>query len=463
MAKRVELSGDSMGSAARPFCRLGDGWPRLFCAALFAGLGWLWSSTAADAQTITFGPNGKVSGTLPDGMGTFSGTVNAFNLTITVFAPNGQVLGTFSGFADPVLGPHGQPLVELGAVGTSGLLKGTFIGEGGLPECNVPAGGGKISGSGCSILIGHLPIFGDPPAQFIPALRAAASATERAQTEAVFDSIDGYLRRKSRQLAQAEGGSETSGAPLVSPSGIAAGSDDKRWTIWLDGSATHLDDAAGISTYSGLTLTTLLGIDYLYDTDWLFGFSAGYVSTNLHVLQIGGSRGSQGAVLGPYVSYIVNQHVTVDGILNYGRLDNNATDITGFGSNRYSAAISVNGFATAGAVNLTGYLGYTTAKELPDSGSASFIGGQPTRLYYSAVKLGGELAYPIGDFEPYIPVAVICETNDPHDGTGNVAVTGGAGVRYQLSDRIKAGVQLIGEVRSHYDSWGGGVNVRVAF
>jgi hypothetical protein len=69
---------------------------------------------------------------------------------------------------------------------------------------------------------------------------------------------------------------------------------------------------------------------------------------------------------------------------------------------------------------------------------------------------------PLG-FEPYLPLAVIGRTNDTHDGTGNVALLIGAGLRYQFSDRIKAGIQVSEELRSGADSTIGSANLRIAF
>jgi uncharacterized protein with beta-barrel porin domain len=303
----------------------------------------------------------------------------------------------------------------------------------------------------------HLPLIVNP------AVCGVAWGILRDQTEDVLYDMDDLIRRKSRDMAQAKGGAPGAGAESGFATGLSAGSEDKAWGIWFDGSGEHLNDTSAILTYSGYTATTLFGIDYNYRNDWLFGFSAGYVRTDLSVVQLAGSKLSQGAVLGPYLSYIVDQHVTIDAIFNYGRLDTSATNVASFGSNRYTGLVSVNGFADAGGFRLTGYLNYTAADEIPDAGTASLIGGQPTHVTYSAFKLGGEAAYPLGDFEPYVPLAVIGQTNDTHDGTGQVAALFGGGLRYQFSDRIKAGIQISEELRAHGETTLGSVNLRLAF
>src|SRR5208282_1700513 len=266
------------------------------------------------------------------------------------------------------------------------------------------------------------------------ALRGTAHGTTRTQVETTVDIITARIRSISRDIAISSGTAQTSELEErpSSYSGMAAGSTDLKWGFWIDSSGTYLADSSPIAKFNGFGFDELAGIDYNLDNKWLFGFNAGYVRTDVHIPVIAGSRLEDGAQVGPYISYVASSHVTGDLLFNYSRLSNSATGLASFNSNRYAAAGNINFFYDVGGFSLTGFMGYTYAIENPTSMAPGLIGGVPTSIHYGAVKVGGEAAYPIDNFEPYIPLTVEYETTNPRDGTGRGVVIIGAGARYRF-------------------------------
>ena len=298
------------------------------------------------------------------------------------------------------------------------------------------------------------------------AVKGTAQGTSRAQVESTFDIVTSRIRSYSREIAISSGTAQTSeleGHPSFY-SGMAAGSANLKWGAWIDSSGSHLADTSPIAKFDGYGLAELTGVDYNLDNKWLFGFSGGYVRTDVHIPAIAGSRLEDGAQFGPYLSYIASPHVSGDLLFNYSRLSNSATGLASFNSNRYAAAGNINFFYDVGGFSLTGFMGYIYAIENPTTTAPGLIGGVPTSIHYGAVKVGGEAAYPIDNFEPYIPLTVEYETTNPKDGTGRGVVIVGAGARYRFTDTIKGGIEVTSdEARSHSTNIVGAANLRISF
>ncbi len=298
------------------------------------------------------------------------------------------------------------------------------------------------------------------------AVRGTAHGTTRAQVETTFDIIASRIRSYSRDIAISSGTAQTSELEKrpSSYSGMAAGSTDLKWGFWVDSSVGYLDDTSATAKFNGYGFTELTGVDYNLGNKWLLGFNGGYVRTDVHVPAIAGSRLEDGAQFGPYLSYIASSHVSGDLLFNYSRLSNSATGLASFNSNRYAGAANINFFYDVGGFSLTGFMGYIYAIENPTTTAPGLIGGVPTSIHYGAVKVGGEAAYPIDNFEPYIPLTVEYETTNPKDGTGRGVVIVGAGARYRFTDTIKGGIEVTSdEARSHSTNIVGAANLRISF
>lgn len=404
------------------------------------------------AQTFVQQGN-TITGTLGNG-DTF--TLTEGDGTFTITAQGAQpfsITGTFS----TNIGTGGVTQLVLTGTETIGNTTQQL-------NCTLNVGNGTFSETG---QCGLFQIGAAATTPLATAIAGTSHATARAQVQSMINILSNRIGSISRDIAQSRGGGDqqSSGSPS-SYSGLSAGTAAKDWGVWADGSGSYLRNDSSVAAFRGYGVTTLTGIDYVYRDTWVAGFTGGYVRTDVAVSALQGSKVSQGAALGPYLSYIINDHFTVDGIFTYNRLSNDTGGIgaSSFNSNRYTTALNVNAFWESKAIKWTGTFGYAYALELPSASAPASIGGVPTTIHYGAISIGGEAAYPIGRFEPYIPLTFQYETTQTRDGTGRAGVLIGAGARYQIQDTIKAGFQVLTEqLRTHSQNVTGSANLRFTF
>lgn len=283
-----------------------------------------------------------------------------------------------------------------------------------------------------------------------PSAQAAGAGGVRAQSTVVSNSIARRLRSKSEELAQ------PAGFPLASAyRGISAGSADTRWGLWGDASGSFIgnDTSEG---YSGNSVVALAGIDYILDPDWIVGFSTGYTHGDLGLKSFTGTRSSNGAVLGPYGSYILSPNFFIDGLVTYTRLSNNLATVApgpsgGWNSNRVTGAGNLNGFWDFDPFKLTGFTGYSYTWEGANNSVLSGVPPFSNIMRLGLFKLGGEVAYRYDQFEPYVPLTFEYQTTRPEDTTGRFALIVGAGMRYQWSDQMRGGILFTAsEFQTHW-------------
>ena len=283
-----------------------------------------------------------------------------------------------------------------------------------------------------------------------PSAQSSGAGGVRAQSTVATNSISRRLRSISRELAQ------PSGQPIGSSyRGISAGSADSRSGIWADASGSWIGNDTSVG-YSGNSIVALTGIDYILDPDSVVGFSAGYTRGNLALKSFTGSRTSDGAVLGPYGSYILSPNFFLDGLVTYTRLGNNiATVAPGpsgpWSSNRVTGAGNINGFWDLDPLKLSGFTGYSYTWEGAENSVLSSVPPFSNIMRLGLFKLGGEAAYKFDQFEPYVPLSFEYQTTRPEDTTGRFALIVGAGLRYQWSDTLRAGILgTATEFQTHY-------------
>ena len=398
---------------------------------------------------------------------TFNFSCSTTSLTCT--GSNGDSgtasLGSGGSLTLPLTGP--QPGTVTGTLNTTtGTLAGTFVGASGgaiLVCSGSQTGASTVTGSCVAVTSSQNGSSGSNSS--IRTLKGVANAITRGQVEITTDILADRIRAFSGALARSLGtGGQQSELDRGYYSGLSAGSSDFKWGVWIDSSGYDLSDSSMVAKFNGFGLGELVGVDYLATDKWLLGFNAGYVRSDVHIPAIAGHRLEDGEQFGPYVSYIASSHVSGDLLFNYSRLSNTSTGLAGFDSNRYSGAANINFFYDVGGFALTGYMGYIYAIENPSSAAPGLIGGVPTSIHYGAVKVGGEAAYPIDKFEPYVPLTVEYETTNPRDGTGRGVVIVGAGLRYRFTDAVKGGISVTSdELRSNSTNIVGAANLRISF
>lgn len=307
-----------------------------------------------------------------------------------------------------------------------------------------------------------------PSSNVSQSLASSITGEVRGQTSASTDSITSHLRGAAQELAQGLSPQTPPAAPgdtLILNNfssnqpmeyrygGLSAGSPDSRWGAWVDSSGSFLNNSTA-SGYNGTSVVALTGLDYLVDRQFLLGMNAGYTRADLSLKPSTISHDVNGALVGPYAAYVINPNLALDALFNYTSLYNSITaplplPSGNYHSNRLTGAADLNVFTNYNSIKLTGYGGYVYSWE---GGNASSILGTGigNNITYGAVRLGGEAAYAIGAFEPYVPVTFEYETTNPNDGTSRAALILGAGLRYRWSDALTGGILAeTTEVKSH--------------
>jgi outer membrane autotransporter protein len=276
-----------------------------------------------------------------------------------------------------------------------------------------------------------------------PSTQNAGVAAVRSQTLVVTNMISDRVRSISRDLARSL--VQPSSQPIGSSyRGIAAGSADSRWGVWGDASGSFIGNDTNVG-YDGTSVVALAGIDYILDPAWIVGFNTGYVRGNLGLKSYSGTRTSNGAVVGPYASYIISPNFSLDGQFSYTRLSNDIATVVpgpsgGWNSNRLTGAVNLNGYADAGPIRLTGFTGYAYTWEGSNNSILSGVAPFSNNIRFGVLKLGGEAGCQFDQLEPYIPLTFEYQTTNPQDRTGRAALIVGAGLRYQWNDQLKAGI-----------------------
>lgn len=314
----------------------------------------------------------------------------------------------------------------------------------------------------------------------VRSLARGTVGTLRSQTNSTTEGVFDRLRSVTRGLAQnAAGGNgptppggtvtleEFSSIQPFDYNGLSAGSPGTRWGLWGDASGSFLRNNTPAG-YDGTSEVALTGIDYLADANWVVGLTSGYTHAGLSLTPSSVNRNVNGAVVGPYASYIVNSNVAIDALVNYTSLDNKLTAPAplasgGYHSNRVTGATELDLFGDYEGVKLTGFGGYVYSWEGGNPGA--IIGSAlANNVRYGAIRVGGEAAYPLGAFEPYVPLTFEYETTNPNDGTSRTALVVGAGLRYRWSETLTGGLHAeTTEVKTHTRDIRVGANVRWSF
>jgi Autotransporter beta-domain len=300
---------------------------------------------------------------------------------------------------------------------------------------------------------------------------SATQGTARSQTLAVTTIVADRVRTISRDIARGFAAGERGGQLGSAYRGLSAGSADARWGVWGDASGALLRNDTAIG-YDGSSVVALAGVDYIPERSWVVGLTAGYTHADLTLKSVTGTRQSDGAVVGPYVSYIISPNFSTDAQVQYTGLSNRVSGSAsglsaGFGGDRVTGAVNLNGYADEGPYKLTGFGGYAYTWEGSDKSVLSSIPPFSTNTRYGVLKWGGEAGYTVDtvyQVEAYVPLTFLFETTTPRDGTSRFAIQPGFGIRWLWLPDLKAGILFTStEVKTHTRDMRLGGNLRWIF
>ncbi len=314
-------------------------------------------------------------------------------------------------------------------------------------------------------------------------LAASTQGELRSQTSAVNYMVTDRLRSLARSLAASTvpgneptppGGTNTPPDFSSNPSsfaygGASAGSPDARLGMWGNASGSYLSNNSGIG-YDGASVIGLAGMDYILDRQWIVGFAAGYTHADLSLRPSIISHQADGALVGPYASYIINPHMTVDALFNYTSLSNILSAPVPLPSGFYhSDRPEQRGrpqcVCRLRPFKLTGYGGYTYSWEgedvrrSPASGWANGLSPTARSTWWRSRLSDGHVS-----FEVYVPVMFEYETTRSIDESSRAALIPGIGLRYRWSDTLTGGLLFeTTEVKTHTEDYLISANLRWSF
>ena len=312
-----------------------------------------------------------------------------------------------------------------------------------------------IPPSGPTILVPNYPTtcyVTDTPRSLLASLKQEV----RSQSNVAIDAITDRLRALAKDLAEGTAASietpaggtvilkDFSSNPSPKYNGLSAGSDTGRWGVWGNASGSFLQNDSTANAFNGPSVVALSGIDYILDRRWIFGLSAGYTHADLALSPSSINRQVNGALVGPYAAYVINPNWSVDALFNWTALSNDITAPLPFPkgsyrSDRLTGATNLNYFTTYNGTKLTAFGGYAYTWEGGRT-NAVLPSSLANNVRYGALRIGGEAAFPLGAFEPYIPLRFEYETTTPNDGSSRAALVVGAGLRYRWSDALTSGL-----------------------
>ncbi len=401
---------------------------------------------AAQAQAIAssaFDPaTGILTVTDPSG--------NTYLVNLSTFSLSGK--NVVPGFFAPQSGTQQFPMT---------FIISPLDSSGGFTISGIGASQQLLSCSASTVLVLNDPDFITYPTTCYltdapGALLASLKQELRSQSNEVIDMIIDRLQGLTQDLSEgSQASTETppggtvilkdfSSNPSPKFNGLSAGSDGVRWGVWANASGSFLTNSNPAFAFNGPSVVAMTGLDYIVDRKWIFGIAAGYTHAELALSPSFINRQVDGAVVGPYAAYILDTNWSIDALANYTSLENDITaplpfPAGSYHSDRVTAASNLNYFTKYDGFKLTGFGGYAYSWE---GGNTNLIlpSSLANNVKYGAIRLGGEAAYPLGAWEPYIPLRFEYETTTPLDGTSRAALVVGAGLRYRWSDTLTGGL-----------------------
>ena len=111
--------------------------------------------------------------------------------------------------------------------------------------------------------------------------------------------------------------------PSSSSIGLSGGEheDVRRINIWASGTYSNYEDTLSSTDMDGETWNATAGVDYLF-LDWLIaGLSLGFEDSDTDTNFNRGNVDTDGVTVSPYVLFLLNQYISVDGAVGYSDID----------------------------------------------------------------------------------------------------------------------------------------------
>ncbi|MEL3891892.1 autotransporter outer membrane beta-barrel domain-containing protein [Ferrovibrio sp. MS7] len=190
-------------------------------------------------------------------------------------------------------------------------------------------------------------------------------------------------------------------------SGRAAGSADKKFGTWMQGSYASVENSQAGLQMDGNVYNVVGGLDYKLSDRALIGVSLGYENLDLTTTFNNGSTKSDGLSIIPYFGFQLNNTWSISasggyGMLNYDVVRN--TNVRGsYDAERWFVSGNLNGAYGFGRWRLMPTVGVMYLEEKSDAYTEStggLVGSSTTKL--GRVTFGGNVGYAFEKVMPYV-------------------------------------------------------------
>jgi outer membrane autotransporter protein len=228
-------------------------------------------------------------------------------------------------------------------------------------------------------------------------------------------------------------------------SGVAAGDGNSGMTGFASLSFNNAEDDFVSTAYDSDTTSFSFGVDKSMSDKMIVGISAGYSSTDTSTTFNAGSSDTTGWNLAPYLSYVVNDMISLDASVGYSSSESDnsrvsaGTTITGTqDSSSKFASLGINAAKWMDNLGLSANAGYTWS----GSDSDGFTESNGTVISSSSstfkqIHLGGQVSYYTEKAMPYASL-----TWQKELGKERVAVAAGQATPSNDADELVLGLGL---------------------
>jgi outer membrane autotransporter protein len=179
---------------------------------------------------------------------------------------------------------------------------------------------------------------------------------------------------------------------------------------WASAGWTYLRDTQPSTAYHGNSYNGAVGADVQATDRLILGAAVSGEDTELDTTFNSGHLNTTGAGINPYAVYTLTNNFYVDSLLGFSWLQNhldraNGRVLANYDSFRWLANVNFNGRFTDGPWQYLPVIGYLYVHQSDDSYTERGTGGGNVPNQTAIVsqgRLGGKIAYTIGNWAPYI-------------------------------------------------------------
>jgi hypothetical protein len=239
----------------------------------------------------------------------------------------------------------------------------------------------------------------------------------------------------------------------LSETGAAGAPGGKNWNAWVGYSHSNVAYTYAPLDSSGHVNVYLVGADYTFDNNIVFGVAVAADRTSVDQNFSGGKLDGRGTTIAPYIGYAINRNWVVDGTVGFGRttVDTNVGGVTGSGKD--DRTIGTLGVSYRHVIDQWQLTGRGALLSVHDKlGAYTLSNGTLVpdgTVNLTQVRLIGQVAYSAGTFTPYASLSYVRDLRRPDQAAiGPIAAandrdawTPAIGVRFRADNTFYGSIQ----------------------